>query len=250
MPNKKYQKMIDEWMEISIEEDVKFFLTSLGKPDAIVAKAHRFGIKVYHDVHSPELAKRAAGAGVDGLNLLNSSMGGQTGSLRAEDFLQSVLALDLKIPIVCAGGVGDEAGFLAALKMGYSGVQMGTRFLATHECKVTDGYKNAIVTSTDADIVLTNKLAGTESSVIRTPTIEKGGLRTNSLISFLLRQPYTKSLARLYLLQRSVDNYKKATFDESIQIWQAGKGVSAINAVEPVADILKRFGSVADFSKL
>ena len=54
-------------MEISIDEGVKFFLTSLGKPDAIVKKAHAHGVKVYHDVHSVELARRAAAAGVDGL---------------------------------------------------------------------------------------------------------------------------------------------------------------------------------------
>lgn len=66
--------MMDEWMDISIDEGVKFFLTSLGKPDSIVTKARENGVKVYHDVHNAELARRAAGAGVDGLNLLNSSM--------------------------------------------------------------------------------------------------------------------------------------------------------------------------------
>jgi nitronate monooxygenase len=74
--NKRYQRMMDEWMDISIDEGVQFFLTSLGKPDSIVKHAHQHGIKVYHDVHTAELAKRAVDAGVDGLNLLNSSMGG------------------------------------------------------------------------------------------------------------------------------------------------------------------------------
>ena len=74
--NKKYNKMMDEWMNVSCEEGVKFFLTSLGKPDSIVKFAHDNGIKVYHDVHNISLAQRAADAGVDGLNLLNSSMGG------------------------------------------------------------------------------------------------------------------------------------------------------------------------------
>lgn len=95
----------------------------------------------------------------------------------------------------------------------------------------------------DADIVL-------ESSVNRTPTTEKGGLCANAFIYFLFQQPYTKALARLYLLQRSISNYKKATVDDSVQIWQAGKGVSNIHAVEPVADILKRFGSVANFKQI
>ena len=244
LPNKKYQRMMDEWMDISISEGVKFFLTSLGKPDSIVTIARRHGIKVYHDVHNAELARRAVSAGVDGLNLLNSSMGGQTGSLSTDAFIFEVQKFNLDVPLICAGGIGDEKAFSNALEMGYAGVQMGTRFLATNECKVTNSYKKAIVKAESTDIVLTNKLAGTESSVIRTPMIESGGLRTNSLISFFLKQPATKSFARLFLLQRAVNSYKKSAVDESHEIWQAGKGVSGINAIEPVAEIMTRFAAV------
>jgi nitronate monooxygenase len=250
LPNKKYQRMMDEWMDISISEGVKFFLTSLGKPDSIVTIARRHGIKVYHDVHNAELARRAVLAGVDGLNLLNSSMGGQTGSLRMNEFLAEVQKLKLDVPLVCAGGIGDENSFSDALELGYAGVQMGTRFLATNECKVTASYKQAIVKAGPADIVLTNKLAGTESSVIRTPMIEAGGLRTNFFISFLLKQPTTKTFARLFLLQRAVDSYKKSAFDESHEIWQAGKGVSGIDSVESVADIIARFAEVPVLKKI
>lgn len=84
VPNKKYQKQMDEWMDIAIDEGIKFFLTSLGKPDKIVRKAEKHNIVVYHDVHTPEVAVKAAGAGVHGLNCLNSSMGGQTGAFRPE----------------------------------------------------------------------------------------------------------------------------------------------------------------------
>ncbi|MEO1715133.1 MAG: nitronate monooxygenase, partial [Bacteroidota bacterium] len=48
--NKKYHEQMEKWMEIAIEEDVKFFLTSLGKPHAVVKRAKEHGIKVYHDV--------------------------------------------------------------------------------------------------------------------------------------------------------------------------------------------------------
>ena len=87
-------------------------------------------------------------------------MGGQTGALPALEFLQGVDKLDLKIPLLCAGGVADGKSLRNALDMGYAGVQMGTRFLATHECAITDSYKNALVASTTEDVVLTNKLAG------------------------------------------------------------------------------------------
>ena len=75
--NKRYQKQMEEWMDVAIDEGVKFFLTSLGKPDSIVRVAERHGILVYHDVHTPAVAQKAADAGVHGLNCLNSSMGGR-----------------------------------------------------------------------------------------------------------------------------------------------------------------------------
>lgn len=165
---------------------------------------------------------------------------GQTGTHDAIDLLRSVQALNLNLPLLCAGGVGDEVVFKHMLDAGYAGVQIGTRFLATHECRVTDSYKQGIVKATAEDIVLTNKLAGTESSVIRTPMIEKGGLRVNALLSFLLRQPSTKGYARMFLLSRSVNSYKKATFDEDHEVWQAGKGVSDVHSVESVQEVMQR----------
>lgn len=240
LPNERYKKMMNEWMDISIDEGVKFFLTSLGKPNSIVTKAHQHGIKVYHDVHNVKLAKLAAAAGVDGLNLLNSDMGGQTGTHKA-DWVKQVLELELGIPLVCAGGVGDEVRFATALQEGYAGVQMGTRFLATSECHITDAYKQGIVTASASDIVWTNKLAGTESSVIRTSMIEEGGLRAGKLVSFMLRQPSMKGYARMFLLSKAVSNYGRAVHDESFQIWQAGKGVSGIHSVESVEQVMQRF---------
>ena len=171
-------------------------------------------------------------------------LAGQTGALEANDFLQAAQAANLRIPLLCAGGVGDEMSFKSKIEAGYAGVQMGTRFIATHECKVTNSYKQGIVNAKAEDIVWTNKLAGTESSVIRTPMVEKGGLRVNSFISFLLRQPMTKSYARMFLLSKAVSSYKRATFDETHQIWQAGKGVADINQVESVEDILSRFQAI------
>ena len=195
-------------MDISIEEGVKFFLTSLGKPDKIVRKAEAHGIKVYHDVHTPAVALKVADCGVNGLNCLNDRMGGQTGNRSAQAFadeLQQALlgAGHADLPLICAGGVGDANGLRDALELGYAGAQLGTRFLATHECQVTATYKKAICEATSDDIVWTNKLAGTNSSVIRTAQIEDGGLRVGPVQSWLLQNPYTKLLTRTFMLSRA-----------------------------------------------
>ncbi|MEM7106168.1 MAG: nitronate monooxygenase [Bacteroidota bacterium] len=241
--NKKYHELMEKWMEISIEEGVKFFLTSLGKPHSVVKRAKEHDIKVYHDVPNKKVALAMRDAGVDGLNCINWRGGGQTGIQSAEKFIEELH--DIDIPLICAGGIGNAEDFKKALEMGYAGVQMGTRFLATHECQVTNSYKQAIVDAKEEDIVWTNKIAGNNSSMIKTDDIMKGGLRTGPIISYMLTKKRLKKYARMYLMSRGLKNYSKTTFDDDVQYWQAGKGVDNIKSIESVADVVKAFADVS-----
>ena len=215
------------------------FNLSLGKPHEIIKIAQQHDIKVYHDVPNKKVALAMRDAGVDGLNCINWRGGGQTGVQSAEKFMNELH--DIDIPLICAGGIGDREDYQKALEIGYAGVQMGTRFLATYECKITESYKSAIVKSTEKDIVWTNKIAGNNSSVIKTKDIMKGGLRTGPIINFMLRRPKLKKYARMYLMSQGLKNYNRTAFDDSVQFWQAGKGVGNIRSVESVLDVLKRF---------
>ncbi|MEE4250992.1 MAG: nitronate monooxygenase [Alcanivoracaceae bacterium] len=239
---KAYEYRNRQWMDIAIEEGVKFFLTSLGNPKPVVKVAREHGITVYHDVSSRAFADKAVDAGVDGLNCVNNRAGGQTGQSSPQELLKALS--DMNVPLVCAGGVGDEGDFKAMLEAGYAGVQLGTRFLATHECQIPDDYKQAIVAGNEDDIVWTNKLAGTFSSVIRTPDIERLGLRAGPITSRLLQNRKTKKLTRMLLLLRSTQRYKKVALNPGYaQYWQAGKGIGAIRSVESAGDIVRRFAA-------
>ena len=240
--NKKYHEQMQKWMEISIDEGVKYFLTSLGKPTEIVKIAKQNGIKVYHDVPNKKVALAMRDTGVDGLNCINWRGGGQTGIQSAEQFIEELK--DVKIPLICAGGIGNKDDYDKALKMGYAGVQMGTRFLATKECIITDSYKQAIVESTEEDIVWTNKVAGNNSSVIKTADVMRGGLRTGPVINYMLRNKKLKKYARMFLMSKGLKNYSKTAFDDNVQFWQAGKGVGNIKSIESVADVVKEFALV------
>lgn len=237
--NKKYHEQMKEWMQISIEEDVKFFLTSLGKPDSVVKVAKEHGVKVYHDVPNKKVALAMRDSGVDGLNCINWRGGGQTGIQAAEQFIEELQ--DIEIPLICAGGIGNAEDFRQVLEMGYAGVQLGTRFLATHECKITDSYKQAIVDSSEEDIVWTNKIAGNNSSVIKTDDIMRGGLRTGPVINYMLRNPNLKKYARMWLMSKGIRNYSKTAFSDDVKFWQAGKGLGNIDSVDSVADVMKEF---------
>ncbi len=129
--SRKYQKKMEEWIDIALEEGVLFFITSLGKPDWVVKKVHAFGGKVYHDVIDAKWAEVALASGVDGFIAVNNRAGGHAGEKDFSNLFEQLQHFGL--PVACAGGVSDRAGYQEAISTGYSAVQMGTRFIASTE---------------------------------------------------------------------------------------------------------------------
>src|SRR5436190_12249111 len=169
--SKTYQQRMVKWIDIALEEGVRFFVTSLGNPRWVVERVGAVGGVVYHDVTERKWALKGRDAGVHGLVAVNSQAGGHAGP-RDPRRLHDELA-DLALPLLCAGGVSDAPTFRAALALGYAGVQMGTRFIATTECSAHPDYKQAIVDATPSDIVLTERLTGVPVAVIRNEYIDR-----------------------------------------------------------------------------
>ena len=104
--SKKYLDRMSDWIDIALEENIRFFVTSLGKPDWVCKRVHQVGGFVYHDVTSRHFAKKGIDSGVDGLVCVNNRAGGHLGSHSMEDMYQELNDLDL--PLICAGGIGSE----------------------------------------------------------------------------------------------------------------------------------------------
>ena len=239
--SKKYQKKMEEWIDIALEEGVVFFITSLGKPDWVVKKVHPFGGKVYHDVTDTKWAEVALASGVDGFIAVNNRAGGHAGLKESAALLNELKSY--KLPVICAGGVSDRPGYLKALSLGYSGVQMGTRFIATIECKASADYKEAIVEASEKDIVLTENITGIPVSVINTRYIKKLGLLPGRFAQWMFAHPKLKHLMRMFYTLTSLKNLKngmRAKKGES-EFWQAGKSVQGITKIESVKDIFTEF---------
>jgi nitronate monooxygenase len=242
--SRAYRERMERWVDVALDEGVRFFVTSLGNPRWVADKAHAAGGVVYHDVTERKWGLKGRDAGVDGLIAVNRRAGGHAGP-RDPHALYDELA-DLGLPLVCAGGIGHECEFAAALGMGYAGAQLGTRFIATPECRASQAYKDAIVRSRADDIVLTERLTGVPVAVIRTPHIERMGLQAGPIARRLLRSRRTKHFMRTFYALRSVWRLKRSLLDEEQECWQAGQSVETIRAIEPVAEIMRRFaGAVA-----
>ena len=241
--SRTYHERMVRWVDIALEEGIRFFVTSLGKPRWVVDAAHAVGGVVYHDVTERKWADKGLDSGVDGLIAVNRRAGGHAGPKTPEQLMDELG--DLGVPLVCAGGVGTAAEFAAALRLGYAGVQMGTRFIATPECTASQPYKQAIVDADEEDIVLTERITGVPVAVIRTPYVERLGTKAGPLARWMLRGRRRKKWMRTIYALRSLRQLKSASLDESGRqdFWQAGRSVEGIDSVRPVGEIVREFAA-------
>jgi nitronate monooxygenase len=241
--SRAYRQRMERWVTVALEEGVRFFITSLGNPKWVADRVHPAGGVVYHDVTERKWALKGLDGGVDGLIAVNRRAGGHPGGKTPEALLDELR--DLGVPVVCAGGIGDAAGFVAALRLGYAGAQLGTRFIATTECRASAAYKDAIVRAREDDIVLTERITGVPVAVIRTPFIERAGVRAGPLARWMLGHRRAKRWMRTLYALRSLWQLKRAALDErgARDYWQAGKSVEQIHEILPAGDVVRRFAA-------
>jgi nitronate monooxygenase len=237
-----YIDRMKKFLDQSLEEGIRFYITALGNPDWVVKKVHAAGGIVFHDVINRKFALKAKEAGVDGLICVNSLAGGHAGNIDPETLYNDLK--DLGLPLVCAGGIGDEKTYAKMLSMGYVAAQLGTRFLASKECSIQDEYKKAIIKAHASDIVLTEKISGVPIAVINNEYVQRVGNHASFVEKFLLKNSRTKHWMRLIYSVLSFRNLKKSMKSSYTDYyWQAGKSVEGIEKVESVAEIVAKFKS-------
>ena len=241
--SRHYMDRVSRWVDIALEEGVRFFITSLGKPAWVVERVKAVGGVVYHDVTDRRWADKALAGGVHGLIGVNSLAGGHAGQLSPEALFRQLE--DLRVPVICAGGVGTPAQFRAMLDLGYAGVQMGTRFIATTECGAHSEYKAAIVQAEPEDIVLTERLTGLPVAVINNEYVRRLGTRVGPLSRWLFKNRRTKYLMRGFYNLRSAYRLKKSSLTSrgATEYWQAGKSVGGITSIESAGEVVRRFAA-------
>jgi nitronate monooxygenase len=241
--SKIYREKVERWIDIALDEGVRFFVTSLGNPKWVVDRTAQVGGIVYHDVTEAKWARKAIDGGVHGLIAVNNVAGGHAGPKSPEALLTELEPFGL--PVICAGGVGDAQTFRRMMDLGYAGVQMGTRFIASTECLAHPDYKQAIIDAGPEDIVLTERLTGVPVAVINNEYVRNLGTRAGPLARFMLRHRKMKHWMRSYYALTSLRRLKKASLSSSgaKEYWQAGKSVKGINSVRPVREIVAEFAA-------
>lgn len=231
---------IREVFDVVIEEGVKVVATGAGDPSPFIDELHSHGILVIPVIPSVGLAKMMEKKGVDAVVAEGMESGGHIGSLTTMTLVPQVVDA-VNIPVIAAGGIGDGRGVAAALMLGASGVQMGTRFLASEESEVHENFKNAVVKAKDIDTLVTGEIMGNRARVLKTK-MSKNFVKQER-IEIQKPKPDADAIEDLEngSLRRAVIDGDKAT-----GAFMAGQVSGLITELKPVAQILEDTWSQAE----
>ena len=203
-------------LEVCIKHKVPVIITSLGIVPEVIEAVHSYGGLVFHDVTNLRHAKKAAGAGVDGLILVSAGAGGHAGTLNPIAFVNEIRSFFDKT-ILLSGCLSTGRDVATAISTGADLAYMGTRFINTEEGQAMEGYKQMIIDSKTADIVYTPAVSGVPANFMR-QSLENAGFDEEAL----------KSTAKIDF-GKELDSEAKAWKT----IWSAGQGATSVNDVLP-----------------
>jgi len=237
----KTNPLYNKHLEICIEKKVPFYITSLGKPDEVIKKAHDYGAKVFCDVINLRHAEICYELGCDGFIAVGQGAGGHAGPFPLQLLVPSLKKNFPDKPVITAGGVATGEGILSMLAVGASGVSVGTRFIASKEAAVNDAYKNAIVDSKMGDIVMTTKISGTPCTIINTPYAKKIGYNQNWFERLLSNNKRTKKYFKMLVQLRGMKRLEQSAKPASYKtLWCAGQSVELIEDIKTCEEIIEK----------
>ncbi len=210
-------------LEVCVRQQVPLVITSLGAVKDVVEAVHSYGGVVFHDVTNRRHAEKAQEAGVDGLILVSAGAGGHAGTLNPFGFLAEIKKF-FTGTILMAGCLSSGRDVAAVRAMGADLAYMGTRFIASDESGAQDEYKSLVCDAVCEDIIHTPAVSGVPANFIAQ------SLAANGFDMDKLRDP------------AHVDFGEKLTVDDEAKawktVWSAGHGVSAIDEVKRVAQLV------------
>ena len=216
----KSNDRLEHDMAVCVKYKVPIYISSLGAREDINAAAHSHGGVVLHDVINNKHARKAIEKGADGLIAVAAGAGGHAG-------VKSPFALIQEIrqwfdgPVALSGSIASGGAVLAAQAMGADFAYIGSAFIATHEARASQAYKQAIVDSNSDDIVYSNLFTGVHGNYLA-PSIRAAGMDPENLPE---SDPSQMNFG---------GDATKAWKD----IWGCGQGIGAIDKVQSTADLV------------
>jgi nitronate monooxygenase len=219
----KSNDRLEHDMEVVVRHKVPVVITSLGARTDVNDAIHGYGGIVLHDIINNFFARKAVEKGADGLVAVAAGAGGHAG-------VKSPFALVQEIrqwfdgPIALSGAIANGGAVLAAQAMGADFAYIGSAFIATHEARASEAYKQAIVEGDSDDIVYSSLFTGVHGNYLK-PSIRNAGLDPDNLPE---SDPTKMSFGG--------GDSKKAWKD----IWGCGQGIGAVREVTGAGELVER----------
>ena len=168
----------------------------------------------------------------------NKDAGGHAGKLSSQE-LFNVISDCCNLPIISAGGIGTKEGVRKTLSIGFSGLSIGSPFIACKEAHISEEYKEACVTYGKKDIVLTNKISGTPCTVINTPYVQEVGTKQNWIESLLSKNKRLRKWIKMLTFIKGMKTVEKAAFSSTYRtVWCAGPSIEHTKKILHVKEIV------------
>lgn len=247
--------------EVALEEKVPVINFSLGKAEWLVQRCHAYGGKVIATVVSEKHAKSAEEIGVDALLVTGHEAAAHGGDVTSLVLVPALASKVPRLPIICAGGIGDGRGLAAMLCLGADGVAMGSRFAVTVESPLAEGVKREMVARSENDTIYGKNFDGLYARVLSTESgIKAMKSPTNPVVaafkSFqaakLINLPLWKvipglltqwdKMYQLSLFGAATEKLMAATIDGDLErgVQFAGQSIGLIHDVPTVQALVDR----------
>ena len=218
----KSNDRLEHDMQACAKYKVPIIITSLGAREDVNQAVHAWGGVVLHDIINNKFAHKAIEKGADGLIAVAAGAGGHAGTKSPFALIQEIRQW-FDGPLALSGSIASGGAVLAAQAMGADFGYIGSAFIATHEARASEAYKQAIVDGNSDDIVYSNLFTGVHGNYLA-PSIRAAGMDPDNLPE---SDPSKMNFG---------GDAKKAWKD----IWGCGQGIGAINAVTSTAELVAR----------
>jgi nitronate monooxygenase len=243
-PPKRYLPNFKEQLAVILEEAVPALSFTFGvpQPEELEVLRQREITTIGTATHLLE-AIVLEESGVDMIVAQGFEAGGHRGTFAGSHehglvgtlTLVPLLADQISVPVVAAGGIMDGRGIVAALALGAAGVQMGTAFLACPESGANPKYKEAVCGSTEIDTVLTRVFSGKYARGIKNRLTQELQPAAEELPDYPIQHALTSEIRQ---------TAARSNRPEFMSLW-AGQGCPLISdkpAAELIADWVAQVG--------
>ena len=221
----KSNNRLQQDLALCVKYKVPIVITSLGAVEEVNQAIHSYGGIVLHDIIHDRHARKAIEKGADGLIAVATGAGGHAGTLSPFALVQEIRQW-FNGPLLLAGAIANGGAVLAAQAMGADLAYIGSPFIATHEARASDAYKQSIASSRAADIVYTNLFTGIHGNYLKSSIIG-AGLDPDNLPA---SDPSKMNFG-------SGGNQAAKAWKD---IWGCGQGIGAVDKVVSTSELVER----------